>query len=347
MYSDPFVFFELDRRTATASDIKRAYAARLKTTRPDDDPAGFMELRAALDGALNQVKWRDQNPQPAYEDDYDDEDEDGDEDDEPQSFEASSPSPEITAPPCPSAEKPDITLPSNSGAEFRTPSDDERIEPTPDIDLPPNSGAEFEQPLDPWAVDEEIAPSAPPVPPKTKSPFALSPEQHRAAAMEDIEDLLKSTSRSEWASWLNILDRPAFESLDDFQALSGELRTFLCNKTGFKESLPRPRLPDDLPAAIIIRLDDRFGWTQQSGREWYERDLNLWIARLVKAAEWQSGETSEASRTQKFFQEHTSTQTSDKPVRKERSLAFNIGWTVFRLFILFTLVQAIVQLLSE
>lgn len=72
MSSDPFKLLGLDRKTATDADVRRAYAERLKVTRPEDDRDGFMALRTAFEQARNEVRWRDQ---------YGDDDEYGDEDD--------------------------------------------------------------------------------------------------------------------------------------------------------------------------------------------------------------------------------------------------------------------------
>lgn len=45
---------------ADRAEIRRAYARLLKCTNPEDDPEGFMQLRAAHDAALNQLQWRQQ-----------------------------------------------------------------------------------------------------------------------------------------------------------------------------------------------------------------------------------------------------------------------------------------------
>lgn len=345
MSSDPFRFFGLDRKTATASDIKKAYAVRLKTTRPDDDPAGFMALRASLEGALSQIKWRDQYPQPAYDDDDDDEVEDDTEDDE-ASTEDASPPPPTDQPP---QSTPEVTTAPDAETEEPEPA---RAEPTKkDIELPSTTGAQFAEPDDPWAVDETDPHPSDELSDGThtdQQPFTLTEEQILNAALEDLDDLMTSDQRTDWQSWLKILDRPAFDSLDMFQDLSSALRAIVCNKSGFQEDKPQPHIPPDIPADVIIQLDNRFGWSQQSGREWYERDLNTWIARLVKAAEWKSGTVSEAKRTQSFFRENSKFQlNSDQPQRKRRSKAFNIGWTVFRLFILYSVVRGIIALLAD
>lgn len=54
--------------------IKRAYAQRLKSVRPDVDPEGFQELHEAYQRALAYTRWRSENP-----DDHDDEEDNEDE----------------------------------------------------------------------------------------------------------------------------------------------------------------------------------------------------------------------------------------------------------------------------
>ena len=48
----------LDDHPADLKAAKRAYAKKLRETRPDDDPEGFMKLRQALDTAKNEIAWR-------------------------------------------------------------------------------------------------------------------------------------------------------------------------------------------------------------------------------------------------------------------------------------------------
>lgn len=53
---DPWQVLELEAGTASLPDIKRAYARLLKLNRPDQDPAGFMRLRAAYEAAQTLIK---------------------------------------------------------------------------------------------------------------------------------------------------------------------------------------------------------------------------------------------------------------------------------------------------
>lgn len=54
----PWELLELDPATATSKDVKRSYAKRLKTCRPDQDPEGFRKLHEAYSQALGELQWR-------------------------------------------------------------------------------------------------------------------------------------------------------------------------------------------------------------------------------------------------------------------------------------------------
>ncbi|KAB7615216.1 J domain-containing protein [Amylibacter sp. SFDW26] len=58
--TDPFAILGVEEKGATLASIKKAYSVKLKVTRPDDDPEGFMELREAYNHAKNIVKWNSQ-----------------------------------------------------------------------------------------------------------------------------------------------------------------------------------------------------------------------------------------------------------------------------------------------
>lgn len=60
----PWELLELDPATATAKDVKRSYAKRLKTCRPDQDPEGFRKLHEAYSEALGQLQWRESSADP-------------------------------------------------------------------------------------------------------------------------------------------------------------------------------------------------------------------------------------------------------------------------------------------
>ena len=51
----PLVAFDLDEE-ADERAVKRAYAKRLKVTRPDEDPVGFQALHQAYQQALDFIR---------------------------------------------------------------------------------------------------------------------------------------------------------------------------------------------------------------------------------------------------------------------------------------------------
>lgn len=79
-FEGPFDVLGIEQRGATADQARRAYAQKLKTTRPEDDPEAFMLLRNSYENALRSIRWAEQNP--SYYDDDDDGDYDYEDEDD-------------------------------------------------------------------------------------------------------------------------------------------------------------------------------------------------------------------------------------------------------------------------
>jgi curved DNA-binding protein CbpA len=55
--SKPFEVLGIEKKGATLQSVKKAYSKKLKETRPDEDPEGFMALREAYNLARTQTEW--------------------------------------------------------------------------------------------------------------------------------------------------------------------------------------------------------------------------------------------------------------------------------------------------
>ncbi|MAI89897.1 hypothetical protein [Ponticaulis sp.] len=248
---DVFAYFGLNRETAHAADVKRAYAKRLKETRPDDDPEGFMHLRQTMEAALNQIKWREEQRAYAANREYD-----GDE--------------------------------SNLQEEFEN-------DPDP-FGPPPEGDAPSDTPTEPSGDDIE---DLQPLEPVTRHAQAFKPASNEAndrawvtRSIEDIRTLMDTPSSCQnWEEWLAILDREDLEGIDAFQLLSYRLRNLVCQETAPKHGEKKARLTDRLSPEILLNLDERFGWSHQTGRDYVTRHENLWISQLVDTAKIATGRT--------------------------------------------------------
>ncbi len=193
--------------------MRRAYAEKLKVTRPEDDREGFMALRRAFETARETVRWDVQDTYDSGEDDA------GNEAD--------------AAPP----EREDYDPPADSMDEAAT-----WQPPAPEVD-----------PVD--------------------------------AAYLRLVDLLTSPwGASSMAALRAIIDDDAVSGIDEYQQLGGELRHFLCDRTGmFLDGNTGVNLPGWLSLAVFDTLDDHFGWTRaQPANRWLTRQHD-WLVK-VRAA---------------------------------------------------------------
>jgi len=240
MSSDPFDLLELDRATATDADVRQAYAAKLKVTRPEDNRAGFMALRAAFERARDEVRWRDEDAE--YEQDHSPPDE----------YRQSSA--ETAQPPAVHTE----ARPQNATAEpeaetaitAETPVYDFEDVPYDEYDAPP-SAAEIDYDLRLNTVFDRLV--------------DLLTQGAYGAAAQDI---------------LRAIDDADVAGIEEYQGMQWKVRDFLCDRTGFNTDPQALRLPDWLTLEVFDALDSYYGWTRQPVMNGWARRMNDWLARV-------------------------------------------------------------------
>jgi hypothetical protein len=255
MSSDPFALLELDRATATDADVRRAYAAKLKITRPEDDRAGFMALRAAFEQARNEVRWRDE---------YEDYDQDYTSPDEYDPSKADSVDEKVTAA--------DAPLPglSEAIAEITWAPPEAAVEPAAAASAPlPEPEAEDEP--DPDEADADAA--------------EVQFEDRIGAAMDQLIDTLTATGRApKVGDVMAIIDGADVAGIEEYQSMQWQVRQFLCDRTGYNLQPQELRLPDWLTLEVFDALDQYYGWTRQPVTQIWVRKLNDWMARVRREA---------------------------------------------------------------
>lgn len=306
-FRDPFEVLGIERTGATVRDVKRAYALRLKSTRPDEDPKGFMELRSALENATQQIVWDEedaryeaehaaQEAKEASEDASTDEHVIGEET-------PAKPTDSLTTEP-PSHIQ---TEPDDHHSEFDAQPPEYEATETDEAftsDRKAREDAAWREPpseLDTVETDHEpdqTEPKTVDIPPPNDNTYDQAAlDQHFDdlyaavdAAYDQLEALLKDKDkRGDWDNWLAIIDSESVEDVEAFQMLSYRIRGLVSQLTGFDHESTAPKKVDELTPDIILKLDDRYGWSRQSSQDWFERNENTWIRRVVEDAEDATG----------------------------------------------------------
>lgn len=261
MSSDPFDLLGIDRATATDADVRKAYAERLKVTRPEDDRAGFMALRAAFERARNEVRWR--------EDYSDDADTDEDENDAATSEGVSFPVGAVAIGDVPLAEiterSPDVLPGTNPvHADIEPYEEDEPA----DVEEAPDEDAEDSYDDDGFTPEEVAA------------------WQPIKAALERLTDALTATGQPPSVkAVLEIIDGDEVSSIDQYQTMQQQVRQLICSRTNGFDRDAGMRLPDWLSLEVFDALDTYYGWSRETTTSTYVKGQNDWLARVRRAIE--------------------------------------------------------------
>ncbi|MBY9067255.1 hypothetical protein K1X12_10115 [Hyphomonas sp. WL0036] len=252
MYSDPFAVLGLDPNTATDADVRKAYAARLKVTRPEDDREGFIALRAAFEDARSEVRARERYGNHFDEDD--EEDEDG-------------------------AVQTEAALTEGFAADVPAGRDDpgNAFEATafapPQVDTSAGSA-------DSEAFDDQDS---------HDDDYLTETDRNLNAAMAALQAALQDPwGAKSGERVLAIVEAPEVSGIDEYQALQWRVRDWLCEETGYFADPRKLTTPAWLSLAELEALDAYFGWTAQPSRQVWIRERNDWIGELKERLRWES-----------------------------------------------------------
>lgn len=267
-FRDPFDFLGLERNGATEADVKRAYALRLKTVRPDENPKEFMELREAFEQARRAAQWSDGARRV---DDVLLRPEHGIDQPAPRNDMSQAPAEDLTGQELPKEEA------DNAGSAT----------PIAAAGSPLSKGPDREASQ---GYSDEIAMRVEHVPNAFSTDERFADELDADAAYEAAMDQINKLITGPWAvgnpdAWDKILADHSMDNLDVFARLSNRLRSLVCEHSG-EDSEPQNMVkPDWLNNMVLWRLNQQFGWIGQRHRYRHVQDQNVWIARLAEFLE--------------------------------------------------------------
>lgn len=241
---NPFHYFGLDSKTATERDVKKVYAEKLKTIRPEDDREGFMTLRSCFESARQEIRWREEDA--AYE-----------------AAEMAESPPQETGP--------EAEAFSQTQAERAPEPPKEQFNPVIHDQWHDLSAPAHDDPVPPV----ELAPP----PPDQPDPVEMA----LAAIAALTNSPFAGSSFSPWQAILDRDELQTIDNYQIFSDRLRTFiceETGLYDEVEDGTSGPLMRFPPWLTVTVLKGLGNTFGWHKQHSRTYWTRSENDWIAKL-------------------------------------------------------------------
>ena len=233
----PWSGLDLEEKTRDLKVVKRAYAKKLKLTRPDDDPDGFRKLRQAFDDAKQRIQWAE------YDDEYEEDlDTASEEDIQSQPIEPYESAQETEV----LKDKPDELQKPIAEPELSKSVEQEIDLPHETVDEIPNEWSLVWKALEKTAGFLKIPVNEWDEEPETK-------KKPWGADKPNFDVLV----------WAEVLDEPTLSRLDYWESISNDLRWQLLRFLGWNYEKPDNHPLKNVPAEFASFLAERFDW-------WYE-----------------------------------------------------------------------------
>lgn len=233
----PWSVLGLTGPTGDVKQVKRAYAAKLKVTRPDDNPEGFRNLRAAFDNAKQRIAW-------------------GEFDDDP----------EVEIVPSPAKadlNQHELVETVETTPEVLSHAEADEIAPDDEHDLSePNQSPEPE--FEPFPVQEEETNDE-----EENGWNRVWEAERQTAKLLNVDDDGDEKPASPWgevapdydlSKWGEIVDNPNLDRLDYWEQFSSSLRYQVIEHLGWVYDDAKRVPPKQMSREFAQFLSERFDW---------------------------------------------------------------------------------------